>query len=108
MVLTVFMFVSRFLEYRYAVSATFTLISFGEFFMNIALIVIIVRTKNFKFLAFGRDSEPNLGTTSTINYRNMDESGGAVVIQPLPERPGPWAETGPTVTNGRPATFLVP
>ncbi|XP_055349347.1 uncharacterized protein LOC129596175 [Paramacrobiotus metropolitanus] len=93
-VLNLFMFASRFLEYRYAICATFVLIAFGAFFMNIALIVIIFKTKNFQPTNFTHTApEPHLDTvpyatvrSSAINYRNMDDTN--VVIQPLPETPG--------------------
>jgi hypothetical protein len=94
-ILTLFMYASRYLDYRYAICATFSLIAFGEFFMNIALLIIILKTQNFRCFVFGRGDEPQLDLvrpSSSINYHNMGSGGGAVVIEPLPQSLPPRAE----------------
>ncbi|OQV13398.1 hypothetical protein BV898_12350 [Hypsibius exemplaris] len=90
-----FMAFDRYADYRYGTSAALTLISAGCFFMNIACAIIITRQYNFR--CFGRNAAPQPqmteivvanGDATRIQYQNQINDDRAIVIAPLPERPG--------------------
>ena len=117
--LTSFMFISRYLEYKYAVSAVLTLTAIACFFMNVALLCIICKQRSFR--VFGRPpvaSMPSSMQHTRIAYQTHETESGnsSIVIQPLPQAPGlsprPYSSTsGETITpnatpNGQPQRFF--
>ncbi|GAU96552.1 hypothetical protein RvY_07982 [Ramazzottius varieornatus] len=91
--LTSFMFISRYLEYKYGVSAAITIIAVSCFFMNVALLCIVCKQRSFRI--FGRqpvESMPShaIQQTTRIAYQTHGTENGnsSVVIQPLPAQLG--------------------
>lgn len=83
--LNYFLYFASNVVYRFAITAAFILISVGEFFMNIVLLVLIWKKREFNWCGYGPGSGSGLGDTS-VNYGNFDENGSIVIIQPLPEK----------------------
>lgn len=82
--INVFSYISNYLVYRYAITTSCAFIGVVALFVNAALIILITRGSKFWCCRIRGEEDGRLND-SNVYCGDLEQNGGATVIQPLPD-----------------------